>query len=260
MFSRDAQHTAASAAATPPLTRIIWQTPVDLQPQYGGGGQYLLTHYGSPIISSMNTVLVPVKVGAQGTFRIEARSGGNGGLIWSENSDYIVPPHNWFPSFNLTLTANGRMYAPGSGGKLLFRDNVDSATGTLQTVVFYGANVYNAARAELDAAVMVSTPVTVDAEWQCLLRLLRQRGQFRGTDQRSGARLLHGCRHLAAREHAGERRERGPRRHEQRAGPVRGRHDAVRRGEQCAAARLPAGDRQRHAHDDDPRTTARSGQ
>lgn len=163
MFSRDAQHTAASAAATPPLNRIIWQVPVDLQPQYGGGGQYLLTHYGSPIISSMNTVLVPVKVGAQGTFRIEARSGGNGGLIWSENSDYIVPPHNWFPSFNVTLTANGRMYAPGSGGKLLFRDNVDSATGTLQTVVFYGANVYNAARAELDAAVMVSTPVTVDA-------------------------------------------------------------------------------------------------
>lgn len=163
MFSRDAQHTAASAAATPPLTRIIWQTDVDLQPQRGGGGQWLLTHYGSPVISSMNTVLVPVKVGAQGTFRFEARSGSNGALMWQENSDYIVPPHNWFPSFNLTLTANSRVYAPGAGGKLFYRDNVDSATGTLQTAVFYGANVYNAARAELDAAVMVSTPITVDA-------------------------------------------------------------------------------------------------
>jgi len=55
-FSRDAQHTAQSAVATAPLTRIVWQTSVDLQPQYGGGGQYLLTHYGSPVISSMNTV------------------------------------------------------------------------------------------------------------------------------------------------------------------------------------------------------------
>src|SRR5690349_20209012 len=71
-FSRDSQHTAQSAVATPPLTRIVWQTPVDLAPQYGGGGQYLLTHYGSPVISSNNTVMVPVKAGAQGTFRMEA--------------------------------------------------------------------------------------------------------------------------------------------------------------------------------------------
>lgn len=162
MFSRDAQHTTVSAVATPPLNRIIWQTPVDLAPQYSGGG-YLLTHYGSPVISSMNTVLVPVKTAAQGSFRFEARSGVNGGLMWSATSDYIVPPHNWFPSFNLTLTANGRVYAPGAGGKLYYRDNVDSATGTVQEVVFYGANVYAAARAELDAAVIISTPVTVDA-------------------------------------------------------------------------------------------------
>jgi hypothetical protein len=163
MFGRDAQHTAVSAIATPALTRIIWQTPVDLAPQYGGGGQYLLTHYGSPIISSMNTVLVPVKTGAQGGFKFEARSGTNGALMWSATSDYIVPPHNWFPSFNLTLTANGRVYAPGAGGKLYYRDDVDSLNGTVQTAVFYGASVYTNARTELDAAVMISTPITVDA-------------------------------------------------------------------------------------------------
>jgi hypothetical protein len=162
MFSRDAQHTAVSAIATPPLTRIIWQTPVDLAPQLAGGA-FLLTHYGSPVISSMNTVMVPVKTAAQGSFRFEARSGANGGLMWSATSDYIVPPHNWFPSFNLTITANSRVYAPGAGGKLYYRDNVDSVTGTVETVVFYGANVYANARAELDAAVMVSTPVTADA-------------------------------------------------------------------------------------------------
>jgi hypothetical protein len=163
-FSRDAQHTAQSAAATQPLTRILWQMPVDQAPQYGGGGQYLLSHYGSPIISSNNTVVVPVKVGAQGTFRFEARNGANGQQLWSVGSDYIVPPHNWFPSFNVTLTANGRVYAPGSGGKVIYRDNVDSAAAALpQTAVFYGNDVYTAARAELDAAVMISTPITADA-------------------------------------------------------------------------------------------------
>ena len=102
-----------------PLARIRWSTAVDLAPQYFGGGQYLLTHYGPPVISANNTVMVPVKVAAQGTFRFEAHDGANGTLLWSADSDYIVPPHNWFPSFNLTLTANGRVYAPGAGGKLL---------------------------------------------------------------------------------------------------------------------------------------------
>jgi hypothetical protein len=162
MFGRDAQHGAVSAIATPPLNRILWQTPVDLAPTYVNG-EYLLTHYGSPVISSMNTVLVPVKTTAQGGFRIDARSGVNGGLLWTAPSDYVVPPHNWFPSFNVTITANGRMYAPGAGGKLLYRDNVDSATGTVQTVAFYGDAVYANNRAELDQAVRISTPITVDA-------------------------------------------------------------------------------------------------
>jgi hypothetical protein len=161
-FARDAQHGATGTIATQALTRILWQTPVDLSPQYYSG-QYLLTHYGSPIISSMNTVMVPVKTTAAGGFRFEARSGSNGGVIWSATSDYIVPPHNWFPSFNLTLNASSRVYAPGAGGKLLYRDNVDSATGTVQNAVFYGANVYNGAKAELDATVMISTPLTIDA-------------------------------------------------------------------------------------------------
>ena len=133
-------------------------------PQYvGGGAGLLLAHYGSPVISSLNTVMVPVKTGTQGGFRFEARNGSNGALLWSADSDYILPPHNWTPSFNLTLSANGRVYAPGAGGKLYFRDNVDSATGTVQTAVFYGAAVYNGATAELNAAVMISTPITVDA-------------------------------------------------------------------------------------------------
>ena len=162
-FGGNVQHTALGTIASQALSRLLWQTPVDLAPQYGGGGSYLLTHYGSPVISARNTVIVPVKTSASGSFRFEARNGSNGALLWTANSDYEVAPHNWFPSFNVTLTSTGRVYAPGSGGKLLYRDDVDSATGTIQTAVFYGASVYAASPGQLDAAVTITTPVTVDA-------------------------------------------------------------------------------------------------
>ncbi|MEO8309192.1 MAG: hypothetical protein ABI616_14255 [Pseudomonadota bacterium] len=162
-FGGDAQHAALAAIASQPLSRILWQTPVDTAPQYGGGGSYLLTHYGSPVISSMNTLLIPVKTTAIGSFRIEARNGSSGALLWTAASDYLVPPHNWFPSYNLTLSSTNRLYAPGAGGKVYYRDNVDSAAGTLQTAVFYGAAVYTANQAALDAAIIINTPVTADA-------------------------------------------------------------------------------------------------
>ena len=91
-FGRDAQHTALGAVATQDLNRIAWSTPVDLAPPYSPGGE-LLIHYGSPVITSNNTVIVPVKTGLSSGFRIEARAGGNGVLIWSADSDYVLPAH-----------------------------------------------------------------------------------------------------------------------------------------------------------------------
>ena len=163
-FGRDAQHSGLGAIATQDLSRIAWQTPVDLAPQYQAGGS-LLIHYGSPVVSSNNTVMVPVKTGPTGGFRFEARSGTNGGLIWQATSDYLLPPTTaWVPSYNLALDASNRLYAPGAGGKLLLRDNVDSASGTLRNAVFYRAAVYNANPAAFDSAVYINTPVTVDAQ------------------------------------------------------------------------------------------------
>ena len=161
-FARDAQHSALGAAATQNLDRIRWSRPIDLAPQYRPSGA-LLIHYGSPVITSHNTVLVPVKTGATGGFRFEARAGGNGGLIWSAESDYVLPTHNWVPSYNLALNAANRLHAPGAGGKLLVRDNADSATGTVGKLVFYGAAAYDAAPAAFDASVFINTPITIDA-------------------------------------------------------------------------------------------------
>lgn len=162
-FGRDAQHSAIGAVATQDLNRIAWSTPVDLAPQYQADGS-LLIHYGSPVVTARNTVIVPVKTGATGGFRMEARSGGDGVLIWAADSDYVLPAHNWVPSYNLALTTGNRVYAPGAGGKLFVRDNADSATGTLQTAVFFGAADYAAAQASYDAAIFINTPLTVDTQ------------------------------------------------------------------------------------------------
>jgi hypothetical protein len=162
-FARDAQHSAQGGVATQPLARMLWNTVVDAAPQYSPNGS-LLIHYGAPVISSHNTVLVPVKTGAAGGFRVEAHAGANGALLWSADSDYVLPPHNWTPSFNVTLTAGNRVYVPGAGGKLLYRDNVDTPTGSVQSVVFYGADAYNAAKALYDGAVIINTPITIDAQ------------------------------------------------------------------------------------------------
>ena len=59
---------------------------------------------------------------------------------------------------------SNRLYAPGAGGKLFVRDNADSASGTLQSAVFFGAEAYAAAPAQFDVTVFINTPVVVDAQ------------------------------------------------------------------------------------------------
>ncbi len=160
-YARDAEHSATGAIATQDLNRIDWSTPLDLAPQYQASGA-LLIHYGSPVVTTSNTVIVPVKTGATSGFRFEAHSGTTGALIWSALSDYVLPTHNWTPSYNLALTRANRLYAPGAGGKLLFRDNPDTAGGTVQTVVFYSDAAYAAAPMTYDTQVFVNTPLTTD--------------------------------------------------------------------------------------------------
>ena len=162
-FGRDAQHSALGAVASQDLNQILWRKRIDLAPRYSG--DELFIHYGSPLITDQNTVLLPIKVGANGSFRIEARSGGNGALIWSADSDYRLPEPvaGWTPSYNLSLSPAGRLYAPGSGGKLLLRDAPDASAGTIQTTVFYGDDAYAAAPATYDATVFINTPITIDA-------------------------------------------------------------------------------------------------
>jgi len=160
-FARDAQHTALSGNGSQPLNRIHWQTPVDLAPQITG--DELLIHYGSPLITAQNTVIVPVKTGPNGGFRVEAHRGADGGLLWTLATDYALPPHNWIPEFAPALTPASRLYFPGAGGTVYYRDNPDSASGSEGQIAFYGLANYQANPQSYNAGVMISTPITSDS-------------------------------------------------------------------------------------------------
>ena len=160
-YAGDAQHTAISSVASQRLQTIRWQTPVDLAPQYSGND--LLIHYGSPLVTAANTVVIPVKTGATNGFEVDARSGSNGALRWSQASDYILPPHDWTPSFSPAITPAGRLYLPGAGGTVLWRDSVDAASGATGRIAFFGNASYAGNTAAYNSNVFINTPITSDA-------------------------------------------------------------------------------------------------
>ena len=166
-FAGNAQHQAQSAISPKPLTRVVWTAPVDLAPPYTAGGS-LLVHYGSPVITAANTVLVPVKTTDAGGFRVEARRGSDGVLLWQQTTAYLLPSRPdigsaWTPSFNIALDGRSRLYVPESGGRLLLRDDVDQVGGAVYRLAFYGNATYDANATALDVAIKINTPLTVDA-------------------------------------------------------------------------------------------------
>jgi hypothetical protein len=78
----NAQHTGVSSATAQPLDQVLWSVPLDLEP-WGS------VHYGDPIFTSGNTVIVPIKVtwSAQNqnaqNFFIEGLNSVTGQVLWT---------------------------------------------------------------------------------------------------------------------------------------------------------------------------------
>jgi len=156
-YARNAQHTAQSGIQSQSLGAIVWQTPVDLQPQYQGNDLFI--HYGSPVITSANTVIVPVKTGVNDGFEIQARSGLDGSLLWTQGTDYTLPPSGWTPSYSPTLTPQGRIYWAAGGGTLNYRSGLDAPGSVIPNQV----NFYRSRKSKFSLNVQISTPLTSDA-------------------------------------------------------------------------------------------------
>jgi len=157
--AHDAQHTSVSSVASQPLAKIHWSTPVDLHPVITNGD--ILIHYGSPLITAANTVIVPVKTGAN-SFRVEAHDGATGALKWKLSTDYKAPSAGFTPAFGPTLVGD-TLFMPAAGGTVLVRSNVDDASGTLTRIAFYGINNFNSDKGAFTQNVQINTPITADA-------------------------------------------------------------------------------------------------
>ncbi|MGD0253833.1 MAG: hypothetical protein ABSC01_14195 [Verrucomicrobiota bacterium] len=162
-YSHDPQHDAIAPVASQPLNRIVWQTSVDLSVPTNNTGE-LFIHYGSPLITRSNTVIVPVKTGASGGFEIEALVGATGATNWVQSTDYILPPHNWIPSFSPTLTPKNRLYFSGGGGTVYYCDTPDTtnASPVIGRTAFYGLTNYTANTNAYLNNVFINTPITSD--------------------------------------------------------------------------------------------------
>jgi hypothetical protein len=161
-YGHESQHDAITSVASQPLNRILWHTPVDLNPQYSGSE--LLIHYGSPLITRSNTVIVPVKTGATGGFEVEALAGATGATNWVRATDYLLPPHDWTPSFSPTLTPKNRLYFAGGGGTVYYCDTPDTTniSPVIGQIAFFGLTNYTANTNAYLNNVYINTPITTD--------------------------------------------------------------------------------------------------
>jgi hypothetical protein len=136
-YGGDQSHTAISNFASQSLAAVHRQTPVDLNPQYSGNDLFI--HYGSPVITAANTVIVPVKTGAADGFRVEGINGPTGALLGTQSTDYSLAPHGWTFSYSPTIAPTNDLYYAGAGGTIYKRGNLDSSTATTPTqLAFYG--------------------------------------------------------------------------------------------------------------------------
>lgn len=159
-FNGDAQHTGISAWASQPLQAIHWYTFVDTFFSSSFG------HYGGPLVTDANTVIVPMKTGPSATpnFHVTARNGTTGQQVWDVATDWTPSAYTWFQPYQPVLaTATNRVYYPGNGGTIYYRTNPDSPIGTIGQLAFYGTlSDYFANQENFNTNVKVDSPLTAD--------------------------------------------------------------------------------------------------
>jgi hypothetical protein len=162
-FAGDAQHTGRAPAAPQPLDSIHWHVKVDHKPSCCDDGP--IAHYASPMITSGNTVVVPVRLGARKGFVVRAFNGADGTKLWEFATDYtppIDPEFNWPPPIPAALVGD-QVAVAGAGGTVLLRSATDTGAAP-HRVAFYGLDKYRAHRAAFRKTVQITTPITTGAD------------------------------------------------------------------------------------------------
>ncbi len=131
-----------------------WSTAVD-QNAAGQSGD-TLAHYGSPIITAANTVLVPVHT-ISSAYQIEVHAGADGSLRAILPSGWIPPVSSVTPSFAPGLNARNIFFMPDANGTVSYVNDADAVVPVITgSVSFYGAGTGDL------SVVKISTPIVGD--------------------------------------------------------------------------------------------------
>jgi hypothetical protein len=163
-FAGNVQHTAVFAPPAQRLNAIRWTTPIDTH--YSG-----FAHYGAPLVTPSNTVLVPVKISASG-FQVRALESATGRLKYTLTNDYVMAPiptnsGTWLPVYQpaiANLPTGLRLYYPGAGGTVYYVDNIDSDTPSIPVQQCFYTNLidYTNNAPAFKSTIFINTPITAD--------------------------------------------------------------------------------------------------
>lgn len=167
-FGGNAQHTAVYNPAAQHLNAIHWSTSIDLN----NTGAF--AHYGAPLITPANTIVVPQKTGSSGGFQINVFNAVNGAAMYTLTTDYVQPSHNWILPYQPALEVNSvdtRLYYPGAGGTIYYIDNPDSVShgAPVQQVFYTTLANYQANASGFNSTVFINTPITSDSSGNIFL-------------------------------------------------------------------------------------------
>lgn len=161
-FAGNAQHTNLYTPTARHLNRTKWSTQIDTS----NSGAF--AHYGEPLVTAANTVIVPVLTSVSGsttgTVTINVYDGATGTFKYNLVTDYTFPTFGWVPEYN-PVVVGARLYYPGAGGTVYYVDNIDSNSPTAPTqLCFYGtlAN-YTTNAATYNSTIAIDTPMTADS-------------------------------------------------------------------------------------------------
>jgi hypothetical protein len=166
-FANNAQHTGVAPASPQPLAHVHWHVRVDHNPPTYGDEGGPIAHYGSPMVTGGNTVIVPTRIGPRQGFELVAYAGADGTRKWTLPTDYIVPvgaQDDWPPPIPAGLIDDRHVAVAAAGGTLLVRSGADDATGRIRRISFYGMKQWRAHRAAYRGAVQITTPLTTGAD------------------------------------------------------------------------------------------------
>lgn len=162
-FAGNAQHTANYPVPAQHLNAVRWSTSIDLD----NSGAF--AHYGAPLITLSNTVIVPVKTTAG--FEIKGFDGATGRLKYTLTNDYIpptLPTNSWFPVYQpviATSDSGARLYYAGPGGTTYYvaNPNADNPGTPVQQCFYTNLDGYASNATAYNDAIVINTPLTADA-------------------------------------------------------------------------------------------------